>query len=217
MPPGRRGKYLGFIAHEIKNPLATALWSCDLLKRMDAADRAGPRADKMIDASLRALRRMRRLVDDYFTIERLQEQGYELRPEPVEVRSLVEGAIAQLGEKEGVSTEGWSMDVPAQVQVAGDQDMLKRAIRMLLEHLARGAAGTRLSVVGRSGPEGAQLVLRAEPVPEKLVPPIPEERPSGDPTGAVLGFSLAETILRAHSGSVEERDNALFVILPGKS
>src|SRR5438094_691661 len=60
MPPGRRGKYLGFVAHEIKNPLATALWSCDLLKRMDAADRAGPRADKMIDASLRAFRRSHR-------------------------------------------------------------------------------------------------------------------------------------------------------------
>jgi K+-sensing histidine kinase KdpD len=217
MPPGRRGKYLGFVAHEIKNPLATALWSCDLLKRMDAADRTGPRADKMIDASLRALRRMRRLVDDYFTMERLQEHGYELRPEPVEVRSLVEGAIAQLAEKEGVPTEGWSLDVPAQVQVAGDQDMLKRAIRLLLEHLSRGAAGTRLSVVGRGGPEGAQLVLRADPVPEKLVPPVPEERPSGDPTGAVLGFSLAETILRAHDGSVEERDNALIVILPAKS
>ena len=217
MPPGRRGKYLGFIAHEIKNPLATALWSCDLLKRMDAADRAGPRADKMIDASLRALRRMRRLVDDYFTIERLQEHGYELRPESVELRSLVEGAISQLGEKEGVPTEAWSMDVPAQVQVAGDQDMLKRAIRLLLEHLARGAAGTRVSVVGRGAPEGAQLVLRADPSPEKLVPPVPEERPSGDPTGAVLGFALAETILRAHDASVEEREKALFVTLPARS
>ena len=217
MPPGRRGKYLGFVAHEIKNPLATALWSCDLLKRMDAADRAGPRADKMIDASLRALRRMRRLVDDYFTIERLQENGYELRPEPVELRSLVEGAISQLGEKEGVATEGWSVDIPAQVVVAGDQDMLKRAIRMLLEHLARGAAGTRISAVGRSAPEGVQLVLRADPVPEKLVPPIPEERPSGDPTGAVLGYALAETILGAHHGSVEERDKALLVLLPVKS
>ena len=217
MPPGRRGKYLGFVAHEIKNPLATALWSCDLLKRMDAADRAGPRADKMIDASLRALRRMRRLVDDYFTMERLQEQGYELRPEPVELRSLVEGAISQLGEKEGMPTESWSMDVPAQVQVAGDQDMLKRAIRLLLEHLARGAAGTRISVVGRGAPEGAQLVLRADPSPEKLVPPVPEERPSGDPTGAVLGFALADTILRAHQGSVEEKDKALFVVLPARS
>src|SRR5438067_5400820 len=214
MPPGRRGKYLGFVAHEIKNPLATALWSCDLLKRMDAADRAGPRADKMIDASLRALRRMRRLVDDYFTIERLQENGYELRPEPVEVRALVEAAVAQLGEKEGVPTEGWSTDVPAQVQVAGDQDMLKRAIRLLLEHLARGTSGARVSVVGRSAPEGAQIVLRVDPRPERIVPPVPEDRTSGDPHGAVLGFSLAETILRAHAGTIEERDGGLLVAFP---
>jgi len=214
MPPGRRGKYLGFIAHEIKNPLATALWSCDLLKRMDAADRAGPRADKMIDASLRALRRMRRLVDDYFTIERFQEHGYELRPEPVDLHALAEAAIAQLGEKEGVPTEGWSLDVPAQVVVAGDQDMLRRCVRLLLEHLGRSVKGTRVSVVGRSTPQGAQIVLRADPKPERITPPVPEERPSGDPNGAVLGFSLAETILRAHGGTVEEREGALFVLLP---
>jgi signal transduction histidine kinase len=214
MPAGRRGKYLGFIAHEIKNPLATALWSCDLLKRMDAADRAGPRADKMIDAALRALRRMRRLVDDYFTLERLQEHGYELRPEPVEVHALVAAAIAQLGEKEGVPTEGWSLDVPAQVQVSGDQDMLKRGFRLLLEHLGRSTKETRVSVVGRSTPQGAQIVLRADPGPERMTPPAPEERPSGDTNGAVLGFALAETIVKAHGGSVEEREGALFVVLP---
>jgi K+-sensing histidine kinase KdpD len=214
MPPGRRGKYLGFVAHEIKNPLATALWSCDLLKRMDAADRAGPRADKMIDAALRALRRMRRLVDDYFTVERLQEHGYELRPEPVEVHALIEAAIAQLGEKEGVPTEGWSLDVPAQVHVSGDQDLLKRGLRLLLEYLGRSTKETRVSVVGRSTPQGAQIVLRADPRPERLMPPAPEERPSGDPNGAVLGFALAETIVKAHGGSVEEREGALFVVLP---
>jgi len=71
--------------------------------------------------------------------------------------------------------------------------------------------------VGRSAPEGVQLVLRADPAPEKLVPPVPEERPSGDPTGAVLGYQLAETILGAHGGSVAERDKALVVILPARS
>jgi len=42
---------------------------------MDSADRAGERAEKMIDVSLRALRRMRRLIDDFFTIERLWSTG----------------------------------------------------------------------------------------------------------------------------------------------
>src|SRR5438270_4671309 len=100
MPPaGKRGKYLGFVAHEIKNPLATALWSSDLLKRMEGADRSGERAEKMIDVSLRALRRMRRLIDDYFTIERLGEGGYELRREKLDFRDLLAAAVQQLGEK----------------------------------------------------------------------------------------------------------------------
>src|SRR5947209_15230992 len=100
MPPRPRGKYLGFVAHEIKNPLATALWSCDLLKRMDPADRAGERADKMVDVSLRALRRMRRLIDDFFTIERLLEQGFELKREVVPMPDLVHPAMQALHEKD---------------------------------------------------------------------------------------------------------------------
>src|SRR3954468_12668890 len=106
---GQRGKYLGFVAHEIKNPLATALWSCDLLKRMDATDRAGERAEKMIDVSLRALRRMRRLVDDYFTLERLLEDGYEIKRERVPMQDLVDAAIQHLSEKDGMATGEWTV------------------------------------------------------------------------------------------------------------
>jgi len=218
MPPagGRRGKYLGFVAHEIKNPLATALWSCDLLKRMDQADRAGPRAEKMVDASLRALRRMRRLVDDYFTIERLREQGYELRRDPLELRSVVDGAVATLSEKDGIPTQGWSVDVPAQAAVTGDLEMLKRALRMVFEHMAKAGQGANLTVVGHTLPSGGELVVRSSATPQPLLPPAAEERPSGDPTGAVLGFTLAEAILEAQGGTVRERDGALVVTLPKK-
>jgi K+-sensing histidine kinase KdpD len=217
MPPAgtRRGKYLGFVAHEIKNPLATALWSCDLLKRMDAADRAGPRAEKMIDASLRALRRMRRLVDDYFTIERLQERGYELRSEPLELRSLVDGALAAVADKDAISTQGWSVDVAGHVIVTGDADMLRRGIRVLLEYMATsGSANPKLSVIGHSAASGGELAVRSSSPPNPLVPPHPEERASGDPAGTVLGYALAEAVFAAHGGSIQPRDGALVVTLP---
>src|SRR5947207_10000823 len=136
MPPRPRGKYLGFVAHEIKNPLATALWSCDLLKRMDPADRAGARAEKMIDVSLRALRRMRRLIDDFFTIERLLEHGYELRREPVEVKDLVDSALQMLSEKESIETSGWKVQV-GPLATTGDVEMLRRAVRAVIGHMAR--------------------------------------------------------------------------------
>lgn len=215
MPPAgpRRGKYLGFVAHEIKNPLATALWSCDLLKRMEVADRAGPRADKMVDVSLRALRRMRRLVEDYFMIERLQENGYDLRRETIALKDLMDGALQALSEKDNIKTDGWGLDLP-QGSVSGDVDMLRRGLRALLEHLARGVPEPMLTIVGHVGNGHCTLLLRAEVPPEPLVPPDPEDRASGDPTGGVLGYALAEHILLVHAGKLEERDGGLLVTLP---
>jgi len=57
------------------------------------------------------------------------------------------------------------------------------------------------------------MVRSSEP-PDPLVPPIPEERPSGDPTGSVLGYALAQTICAAHGGSLQEREGALVIALP---
>ena len=215
MPPAgkRRGKYLGFVAHEIKNPLATALWSCDLLKRMEGTDRSGPRAEKMIDVSLRALRRMRRLIDDYFMIERLQENGYDLRRENVALKDLVSGALEALVEKDGASVEGWTTDI-AEVAVAGDADMLRRCFRLVFEHMSRGGPEPRLTLLGHRAGESCTLLVRAAVAPAPLVPPEPEERPSGDTTGAVLGYALAQHILAAHAGKLEEREGGLLVTLP---
>ena len=209
----RRGKYLGFVAHEIKNPLATALWSCDLLKRMDTADRSGPRAEKMVDASLRALRRMRRLIEDFFVIERLNVHGYDLQSEALELRALVEGAMAVLAEKDGIATQNWAVDVPSQLQISGDADMLRRGLRAIFEHMARGGQAS-LNVVGHAVPAGVELVVRSAEPPRPLVPPEPEERPTGDPAGAVLGYALAQAVFGAHGGSVQERDGALVISLP---
>lgn len=215
MPPAgpRRSKYLGFVAHEIKNPLATALWSCDLLKRMEGAERGGPRAEKMLDVSLRALRRMRRLVEDYFMIERLQENGYELRMERIPLKDLVAGAIEALGDKDNIKADGWALDL-AQAELSGDADMLRRCLRALLEHMARPSAEPKLTLVGNATDRSCTLLIRASAPPVPLVPPVPEDRQSGDPTGSVLGFALADSIAVAHGGKVEECDGGLLLTLP---
>jgi len=210
MPPGKRGKYLGFVAHEIKNPLATALWSCDLLKRMEGPDRSGERAEKMIDVSLRALRRMRRLIDDYFTIERLLEGGYELRREQIGLKDLIAPVLQQLNDKEGIPTDSWSLEV-GDLRTTCDSDMVRKALKAAFEYVAKASPKPRLSITARPGPV---LLVRAETLPQPLLPPDPEDRASGDPTGAALGFALASRVLESHGGSIEERDGALALKLP---
>jgi hypothetical protein len=86
--------------------------------------------------------------------------------------------------------------------------MLRKAIRAALEYMARSSAKPRLSIAAR----GQTLYVSAEGPPAPMVPPDPEDRPSGDPTGGVLGFALAARILEAHGGRIEERDGALALV-----
>ena len=81
-----RGGFLGFVAHEIRNPLSTALWSAELLTRMSASDRGGPRGEKLSAMALRSIARVRRLVEDHFLCERLDAGGIPLRAEPIRLR-----------------------------------------------------------------------------------------------------------------------------------
>jgi hypothetical protein len=92
----------------------------------------------------------------------------------------------------------------------GDVEMLKRAVRAAIEHMARTSQEARLSI----RTDGAALVIAADPAPAAVIPPLPEERPSGDPAGAVLGFALAAAILEAHGGRLEERGGALAIRWP---
>src|SRR5512144_880418 len=60
-PEDGRGSHLGFVAHEIRNPLSTALWTAELLVRMPAEERGGARGDKLTAMCLRSIARVRQL------------------------------------------------------------------------------------------------------------------------------------------------------------
>jgi len=85
-----RGDHLGFVAHEVRNPLSTALWSAELLARMNAEERGGGRGEKLTAMCLRSLGRVRQLIEDHFLCERLDARGIPSRPEAVPLHPLLE-------------------------------------------------------------------------------------------------------------------------------
>jgi len=70
-PEASRPSHLGFVAHEIRNPMSTALWTAELLGRMSPAERAGDRGDKLTSLCFRSLTKVRLLVEDHLLCERL--------------------------------------------------------------------------------------------------------------------------------------------------
>src|SRR5512138_781972 len=85
----RRRAFLGFVAHEVRNPLSTALWSAELLARITPEERGGARGEKLSAMCLRSISRVRQLVEDHFLCERLDSGGIPVRAEGVGLREAV--------------------------------------------------------------------------------------------------------------------------------
>lgn len=203
---GARGGFLGFVAHEMRNPLATALWSAELLARLSPEERGGARGEKLAGMALRALQRLRLLVEDHFLAERLDVHGIPLRVETVRVREALEETVAKAGLTEV------AVDVDPTLGVRADRALLDRALDGLLAAASRGKAPVRL----QAARSGADVVLRVAgaPIPADALAPPRKGTPS-DSTGRGLALYMAARVAQALGGSLTTVDDAYVLVLPG--
>lgn len=189
-----RGGHLGFVAHEIRNPLSTALWTAELLARMSSAERGGARGEKLSAMCLRSIARVRQLVEDHLLTERLDVGGIPLRVEPMGVAEIL-GAVL---ERRGAGAPTVAVDVDPALGVLADRSLLERGLEALVgvagadgagTVTARAAGGEVVVVVGGKAADDAAL---ADPV---------KGAPS-DPTGRALALPLARRIAAALGGTL---------------
>jgi hypothetical protein len=207
-PPGQqrdRGGYLGFVAHEARNPLSTALWSAELLVRLSAEERGGPRGEKLSGMCLRALQRLRLLVEDHFLAERLEVGGIPLRPEAVPLRAALEAAASKAGLADA------AIEGDEDLAVWGDRGLVERALEGLLAVAGRGNSAVRLEV-RRSGDAALALVRGARPPPDAFA--IPQKGTPSDPTGRALALHMALRVARALGGAVAAASDEYVLSLP---
>lgn len=202
----KRAGFLGFVAHEVRNPLSTALWSAELLGRMPAADRAGARGEKLSAMCLRSIARVRQLVEDHFLCERLDAGGIPFRPEPVPLREVLDAILARPGDRGEVSLE-----VDPSLAVIGDPTLVERALDALLA--TAGAERTAVRVAARA--EGDSICLRIsgrQPAPDALEDPT-KGSPS-EPRGRALSVPLARRVARALGGTLAATEGGYDLSLP---
>jgi K+-sensing histidine kinase KdpD len=203
----QRGGFLGFIAHEVRNPLSTALWSAELLSRMAAEDRGGARGEKLSGMCLRSISRVRQLVEDHFLCERLDAGGLALRVEALSARELAEGLLERTL-KDGGEV---ALDVPEGLAVRADRTLLDRALESLVAAAARDGAGVRLHAHADHGAVRVE-VFGAPPLPGAIDDPV-KGTPS-DQRGRALAVPLARRIAEALGGSLGVTQEGYVLSLP---
>jgi K+-sensing histidine kinase KdpD len=202
---GARGGFLGFVAHEMRNPLATALWSAELLVRLAPDERGGARGDKLAGMALRALQRLRCLVEDHFLAERLDVAGLPLRVEDVGIREVLEVIDKRKG---GFDL---SYEVEDGLVARADRGLLERATEGIVAYAGRSKVPVQ---VAGSGQDDRVLVhvRGAPPEADALVPP--HKGTASDPTGRALALHMAQKVARALGGSLAIADGGYLLTVP---
>jgi K+-sensing histidine kinase KdpD len=202
-----RASHLGFVAHEIRNPLSTALWTAELLGRMEASERAGQRGEKLAGMCLRSLQRVRNLVEDHLLAERLDTGLYPVRPEPT---TLVDAVVASEGRR-GSAEQPMELSIPPGLTVLADRALLGRLIDSLLDVARQGVSAIR--VAGASSDGEASLTVRGALADPRLLDD-PLKGASSDTRGRSLALPAARRIAVRMGGRLEVMDGAWVLTLP---
>ena len=184
-------------SHELRSPLARMKMALSLMNdsHTDAAQR------ERLATELRTnIGELDALVEEVLLASRLDAQAAVFTPQPVEVIALAAEEAAQVG------AELHAVD--AQLVVPGDERLLRRALRNLLEnakrygggeitlHAARGGSRIELRVCDRGS--GVPEALR-----ERIFEPFFRLPGHAEREGGVgLGLALVKQIALRHGGSV---------------
>jgi len=201
--------FLAFVAHEVRNPLSTALWSAELLTRLGPEERGGARGEKLTAMCLRSLNRVRQLVEDHFLCERLDAQGIPLHVEPVSLQDSLAEVVGR--RPDGGPVE---VDVEPTLKVAADRVLLDRALDALVA--VAGGDGAPVRITARTDGDAAVLAVGGNvPGPEALADP--RKGTQGDPKGRALALPMARRVARALGGQLAIEEGALALRLPRPS
>jgi len=189
----------------MRNPLATALWSAELLVRLSPEERAGPRGDKLAGMALRALQRLRFLVEDHFLAERLDVAGLPLRVEPVALVEVLDAIDARKGALE------LTRSLEDDLVLLADRGMLERALDGVIAFAGR--SKVPVAVVARRSDGRALVHVRgAPPEPDALAPP--HKGTASDPTGHALALHMAQRVAQAMGGALTITDGGYLLSFP---
>ncbi len=201
----RRRGFLGFVAHEVRNPLSTALWSAELLGRISADERGGARGEKLSAMCLRSISRVRQLVEDHFLCERLDAGGIPIRAESVPGKEAAEAAV----ERRRADVGAVAVDVGPAVALRADRTLLDRALDALVA--VAGREGTAVRIASEPAGEGVAVVVAGKPAEPPSVEDPAKGSPS-EPRGRALALPLVRRIAAALGGSLALSEGGRYVL-----
>jgi signal transduction histidine kinase len=178
-----RARFLQFLAHEIRNPLASALWSVEMLNRRPPGDARGARVASL---AARSLRRLRALVEDLLAIERLPAVPAAGR---VDVLEAVEKALGPHElEPEGVAAP---VAGPSGLVAALDPVLFEKLVHAAVRRARRAGDGGAIRIAVRHEGASALVEIHREGAEARVVDPPVLTSGGGEGSGTTFALYYA--------------------------
>jgi signal transduction histidine kinase len=202
-------EHVGFLTHELRNPLTTALVATSQLQR---ALGLSPEALKLVDVVRRSLQRLNGLIDQVLTVERLDAAPRPAHTKDVVLTDLigqaVEGATQQAAER-GLALI-LEIDPKAVVQVDPElaasalQNVVDNAVKFTEEGTVRVTSEVRRDAVAVHVYDNCPGIPAGEL--DRIFEPF--ERGTSRKPGSGLGLAIARRAMEVVGGSIHAETGA---------
>ena len=210
-----KDRFIATLSHELRNPLAAATAATELL----ALDM--PQGHPALSVLERQLSTLARMSNDLLDGTRAVTGRLELVCDPVDVRSVVQGACADIQGLFGHEDRTLTVVLPAEpVMVDGDRLRLAQVLTNLLSNALKYTRPGGRTEVGLTAADGqARLTVRDDGIgfspaqAEELFGVFMRAAPAGPdtPEGLGLGLAVARTVVELHGGRISAHSDG-----PGK-
>jgi signal transduction histidine kinase len=198
---------MAILAHELRNPLAALRFGLDLLRER-ASEPPSPKALEVLD---RQTAMLGRLVEDLLDISRIKADKIELRPEPLELASVLDEAISMA--RPLIEDRGHLLTVDSptdSVVVMADNLRLGQVIANVINNAARYTPhGGRIDVMVDAVEDFGIVRVRDTGIgipiehQHRVFEMFAQERGhSESSSGLGLGLALARRLLELHHGAI---------------
>lgn len=206
----RKDEFLAMLAHELRNPLAPLRNSLQILKIPGIEAAMVREAQEMME---RQIEHMIRLVDDLLDVARIMRGKIELRPERIELASVVAQAVETARPTIDARGHRLEISVPSEpIFFQADRVRLSQVIANLLNNAAKYTP--RAGHIWLSASiEDNELVFRVRDTGIGLDPallgrifePFVQGEKGRDRThgGLGIGLTLVKSLVELHGGRVE--------------
>ncbi len=131
----RRDEFLAMLSHELRNPLAAVVAATELLKanRSQVSEQS-----HLVNVLDRQSQQMARLLDDLLDASRVTQNKIELRKSPLDLRSVIEEAVAATRPLLDSQSVGFTLRVDGvPINIDGDPSRLQQVYANLLTNAAK--------------------------------------------------------------------------------